>query len=233
MPRFFHVPLLFVLLLALPVCAQPDASCDVVERSVTELQAAMADGTCTARQITEAYLARIESIDRSGPTLRSVLTVNPDALEIADALRRGAGSGHRARPAPRHPRARQGQRRHGGPDADDGGLARARRGDRAARTAHHRRAAARGGRRHPREGEPQRVGQLPLDELVVSGWSGAAGRRRTRTCSTARRAGRARAPARRSRRASPPSASAPRPTARWCARRRRTASSASSRRSGS
>jgi amidase len=86
MPRLLLAPILFVLLLALPVCAQPDASCDVVERSVAELQAAMADGTCTARQITEAYLARIDAVDRSGPTLRSVLTVNPDALTIADAL---------------------------------------------------------------------------------------------------------------------------------------------------
>jgi amidase len=65
-----------------------------VERSVAELQAAMSDGTCTARQITEAYLARIDALDRSGPTLRSVLAVNPDALAIADALdaERAAGA---------------------------------------------------------------------------------------------------------------------------------------------
>jgi amidase len=34
----------------------------------------------------EQYLARIEAIDRSGPALRSVLEINPDALSIADAL---------------------------------------------------------------------------------------------------------------------------------------------------
>ena len=40
----------------------------------------------TARSIVEQYLARIEAIDRAGPTLRSVLEVNPEALAIADAL---------------------------------------------------------------------------------------------------------------------------------------------------
>ena len=32
------------------------------------------------------YLERIEAIDRSGPTLRSVIEINPDALRIAAAL---------------------------------------------------------------------------------------------------------------------------------------------------
>ena len=48
----------------------------------------MAAGRHTARQIAEGYLARIEAIDRSGPTLRSVIETNPDALDIADALDR-------------------------------------------------------------------------------------------------------------------------------------------------
>ncbi|MEP0547101.1 MAG: amidase [Rhodothermales bacterium] len=65
--------------------AQPTA-CAVDEASVVELQAAMTEGRCSARQITEAYLARIEALDRSGPTLRSVLAVNSDALALADAL---------------------------------------------------------------------------------------------------------------------------------------------------
>jgi amidase len=41
----------------------------------------------------KAYLERIEKVDRSGPTLQSVLSVNPDALEQARALdaRRAAG----------------------------------------------------------------------------------------------------------------------------------------------
>ena len=58
----------------------------VEEATVDELQAAMASGELTARRLAELYLARIEAIDRSGPTLRSVLETNPDALAIADAL---------------------------------------------------------------------------------------------------------------------------------------------------
>ena len=94
MSRFRCLPALLALLTASAACAQPGAGCDVVEASVAELQAKMADGTCTARQITAAYLARIEAIDRSGPTLRSVLTTNPDALAIAEALdaERAAGT---------------------------------------------------------------------------------------------------------------------------------------------
>jgi amidase len=46
----------------------------------------MRTGRLTARSIAEKYLTRIEAIDRKGPTLRSVIEVNPDALVIADAL---------------------------------------------------------------------------------------------------------------------------------------------------
>ena len=48
----------------------------------------MRSGQLTARSVAEQYLARIESIDRSGPSLRSVIETNPDALSIADALDR-------------------------------------------------------------------------------------------------------------------------------------------------
>ena len=46
----------------------------------------MESGKYTARSITQMYLDRIEAIDQSGPTLRSVIEVNPDALSIADQL---------------------------------------------------------------------------------------------------------------------------------------------------
>jgi amidase len=46
----------------------------------------MAAGRRTARSITAAYLARIEAIDEIGPALRSVITTNPEALALADAL---------------------------------------------------------------------------------------------------------------------------------------------------
>jgi amidase len=40
----------------------------------------------TARAITRAYLDRIEAYDRRGPYLNSLITVNPRALTLADAL---------------------------------------------------------------------------------------------------------------------------------------------------
>lgn len=56
------------------------------EVTITELQKMVMDGKTTVRAITEQYLKRIEAIDRSGPNLRSVIEVNPDALAIADAM---------------------------------------------------------------------------------------------------------------------------------------------------
>src|SRR5262249_21636761 len=48
----------------------------------------------TSHALVDAYLARIEAIDRAGPRLRSVIEVNPDARDIAaslDAERRAKG----------------------------------------------------------------------------------------------------------------------------------------------
>ncbi len=56
------------------------------EVTVGELADGMKSGKYTARSIAEEYIARIESIDRHGPTLHSVIELNPDALAIADAL---------------------------------------------------------------------------------------------------------------------------------------------------
>jgi amidase len=54
--------------------------------TVPELQSRQRQKLLTAERITELYLARIEAIDRSGPALRSVIEINPEALAIARAL---------------------------------------------------------------------------------------------------------------------------------------------------
>ncbi len=68
---------------------------ELVEVTISELQAKMRSGKLTARRLTEMYLKRIEQID--GKT-RSVLELNPDALAIADSLdkerKRGKVRGH-------------------------------------------------------------------------------------------------------------------------------------------
>jgi amidase len=61
---------------------------DLEETTISDLADGMASGKYSARFIAEKYLARIEAIDRRGPTLRSVIELNPDALSIADALDR-------------------------------------------------------------------------------------------------------------------------------------------------
>ena len=58
------------------------------ELTILEAQSRMATGDLTARQLAESYLARIAEIDQAGPRLNSVIEINPDALEIADALDR-------------------------------------------------------------------------------------------------------------------------------------------------
>lgn len=61
---------------------------DVAEKSILELQAAQAGGRTTARALVEQYLARIRAYDQAGPELNAMVTLNPRALQEADALDR-------------------------------------------------------------------------------------------------------------------------------------------------
>lgn len=56
------------------------------EITVVELNKAYDEGAYTARLVTELYIKRIEDLNKRGPHLNAVIAVNPDALEIADAL---------------------------------------------------------------------------------------------------------------------------------------------------
>ncbi|MBI3476072.1 MAG: amidase [Acidobacteria bacterium] len=58
------------------------------ELTIDDLQQAMQAGKYSARSLTEKYLARIQDIDKGGPRINSVIEVNPEALEIAEALDR-------------------------------------------------------------------------------------------------------------------------------------------------
>jgi amidase len=69
--------------------ASPAAA--LTTRNLSEIAAAIADGTVTSEGMVHAYLDRINKLDRNGPALRSVLSINPNALEdarAADAARR-------------------------------------------------------------------------------------------------------------------------------------------------
>lgn len=62
-------------------------------KSLPEIAAALQSGEVSSEDMVKAYLDRIEKVDRSGPTLQSVLSVNPAALNEARALdaKRAAG----------------------------------------------------------------------------------------------------------------------------------------------
>lgn len=55
-------------------------------QSVTQLQQRMDAGKLTSKTLVQDEIARIRRIDQSGPALRSVLELNPDAVKIASGL---------------------------------------------------------------------------------------------------------------------------------------------------
>jgi amidase len=78
--------LLAALFVAIPLSSQSPTPFELDEATVAQLQEGMQSGRYTARRLVDLYLARIDAIDRQGPTLRSVIEVNPDAETIAEAL---------------------------------------------------------------------------------------------------------------------------------------------------
>ena len=56
------------------------------EITISDLQDGMKSGKFTARSLVEKYHARIDGIDRRGPSINSIIEMNPDAASIADAL---------------------------------------------------------------------------------------------------------------------------------------------------
>jgi amidase len=62
-----------------------------VEATIAQLQAAMASGQLTSRQLTLGYIGRIRSLN---PLLHSVIELNPNAVAIAAGLDNERRSGH-------------------------------------------------------------------------------------------------------------------------------------------
>jgi len=100
--------LLTAAILALTACAPHDemyspqmpatdtasyAATGLTALSLPELVEQLDAGTTTAAELTQAYLDRIEAVDRNGPRLQAVLALNPDAMAQAEAsdARRAAG----------------------------------------------------------------------------------------------------------------------------------------------
>lgn len=66
---------------------------ELEEVSITELHAGMVSGRWSSWEVTRLYLERIQEVDGQGPTLRSIIETNPDALEIAAELDREREAG--------------------------------------------------------------------------------------------------------------------------------------------
>lgn len=81
-----HRSLKAALLVTALCAAAPARAYEVFEKSITELQAALASGEVNSHQLVEGYLARIQAYDQAGPKLNAMVTLNPKALEQADAL---------------------------------------------------------------------------------------------------------------------------------------------------
>jgi amidase len=59
---------------------------ELIGATIVDLRAGLLARKMSISELVEMYLARIEALDRHGPRLRSVIEINPDAMEIADAL---------------------------------------------------------------------------------------------------------------------------------------------------
>ena len=79
-------PLTTILLLMLAACSGSERNFS--EADIAELHDHMQRGELSSEELVRWYISRIDSIDRAGPALNSIIEINPDALGIARALDR-------------------------------------------------------------------------------------------------------------------------------------------------
>lgn len=70
----------------------------LLEATITQLHHALSQRTLTSRELVDYYADRIARLDKSGPTLNSVLELNPEAWLIAEALDAERESGYHRGP---------------------------------------------------------------------------------------------------------------------------------------
>lgn len=81
---------LLLVLICLTVACSPSQTkfeqLQLEEITIQELQERYDSGELSIAEVVQAYLQRIDDIDRNGPALNSIITVNPDAIAIAQQL---------------------------------------------------------------------------------------------------------------------------------------------------
>jgi Asp-tRNA(Asn)/Glu-tRNA(Gln) amidotransferase A subunit family amidase len=100
MRRLLAFALLAEVALVARLDAQPTAARRVTRpfpvdtASIATIQAAFKAKTLTCRRLVDAYLARIDSLDKRGPAINAIVVLNPEAQATADSLdRRYAATG--------------------------------------------------------------------------------------------------------------------------------------------
>jgi amidase len=58
----------------------------IVDTTIADIHAAYRDRTLTARQLVEMYLDRIDAYDKKGPSINSIISLNPRIMEEVDRL---------------------------------------------------------------------------------------------------------------------------------------------------
>lgn len=82
--------ILFLLSACLPATKDLDSSgyndFKYLEKDIAWIQQGYNNGDFSIADLVTAYINRIEQIDKNGPSLNSILQLNPDAIQIANAL---------------------------------------------------------------------------------------------------------------------------------------------------
>lgn len=91
---------LLILTLAVIACQQPSAyeQLGLEEITITEMQEGYENGGFTIAEVTEAYLQRIDEVDKNGPKLNSMLYINPEVMETARELDEELQAGNKRGP---------------------------------------------------------------------------------------------------------------------------------------
>ncbi|GAB3686015.1 amidase [Salinisphaera aquimarina] len=69
-----------------PTTPTDPANFSFVEGTIAQARAAMSDGTLTCKTLVQGYIDRINAYDSAGPELRSVIRINPQAMDRANQL---------------------------------------------------------------------------------------------------------------------------------------------------
>ena len=75
-----------ILLFNLNCSSQTDDALSFEEYSIAMLQNGYIERKFSITDVVEYYLNAIESIDKNGPNLNSIISVNPDAMKVAKML---------------------------------------------------------------------------------------------------------------------------------------------------